>query len=273
MTFAVIETSNDLGQPVFLYAFSIGDATFRYTSSDADIIINGYKWKATAITDDGIKQSGDATVDTLSITVPSTLGPVALFQGTPPSQPIRIVISAMHEGDTEAVTIYAGEIVECDFPQPGTATFACDAIALSMERAGLRLGWQRNCPYALYDAGTCNADKTAHAIPMTIIANPTSNTITVQGLDAVADGVLNGGFIQWDHPQRGREYRSVEDQTAAVLTMFGLADGLYYGLSIIGYPGCNRTVSDCTNKFNNLDNYGGIPDLPGKSPFDGDPVF
>lgn len=272
MSYAQIETSNDQGTPVKLYAFTIGAASFRYTSSDSDIIINGYKWKAAAIDDDGIKQSGDSTIDTLTINCPSSLGPVTLFQGTPPSQPIRVTISAMHEGDAEAVTIYSGEVIQCDFPQPGHAALSCDAMALSMDRDGLRLTWQRNCPYALYDAGTCNADKTAHAVPMTVLTTTTA-TVDVQGLDAIADGWLNGGFIQWDHPQRGREYRSVESQAGATLTMFGLADGLYYGLAIIGYPGCKRTVADCTTKFNNLDNYGGIPDLPGKSPFDGDPVF
>jgi hypothetical protein len=55
--------------------------------------------------------------------------------------------------------------------------------------------------------------------------------------------------------------------------MFGLADGLYYGLAVNAYPGCNRTTTECVDKFDNLDNYGGVPDLPGKSPFDGDPVF
>lgn len=274
MTYSNIETSNDQGQPVRLYAFKLGTAVFRFTSSDQDIILNGYKWKATAIDDDGVKQSGDATVDTLTINCPSSIAPVALFQGTPPSNPITITIYALHEGDSEAITMYAGEVIQCDYPQPGAASLSCDAMAISMERSGLRLTWQRNCPYALYNPSTCKADKTAHAIPMTIMANPVGgNTIEVQGLDAFADGTMDGGFIEWDHPVRGKEFRSVEVHTGASLTMFGLSDGLYYGLAIVGYPGCKRTVDDCANKFNNLPNYGGIPDLPGKSPFDGNPVF
>lgn len=272
MTYAVIETSNDGGKPIYLYDFVLGAAHFRYSSSDQDLILNGYKWATAQITDDGVKQSGDATTDTLTITCASTIGPVSLFQGTPPSQPIMVNIYAYHDGDTDSVLCYAGQVMQIGYPQPGQATFSCDAIAISMLRDGLRLGWQRNCPYALYDKGTCNADETAHAIPMMVLET-TGNTATVSGLDAVADGTLNGGYMQWSHPVRGLEYRGIETQVGATITMFGLSDGLYYGLTVTGYPGCARTVSDCTTKFNNLDNYGGIPDMPGISPFNGDQVF
>jgi hypothetical protein len=39
------------------------------------------------------------------------------------------------------------------------------------------------------------------------------------------------------------------------------------------YPGCPRTTEACLTKFNNLDNYGGIPSMPPTSPFDGNPIF
>lgn len=272
MTFDTIETSNDEGRPVYLYAFTLGAATWRYTSSDADILLNGFKWKAVAISDDGVKISGDASTDSLTITAPSNIAPVQLFSGTPPSSSIMVAIYHFHEGDNQAVLGYMGELLQVDFPQPGTATMSIDTLSVTMQRDGLRLGWQRTCPYALYDAGTCNLDKTPFAVPAQILET-SPNTITVRGLEAIADGVMNGGFIEWTHPQRGTEFRGIETQVGQLLTMFGLADGLYYGLEIKVYPGCDRRADTCLNKFNNLDNFGGVPDMPGKSPFDGDPVY
>ena len=33
------------------------------------------------------------------------------------------------------------------------------------------------------------------------------------------------------------------------------------------YPGCDHTLNDCINKFDNRDNYGGFQWIPSKNPF------
>lgn len=272
MSYNDIELSDDEGRPIYLYAFTIGPATFRYTSSDADVQHGGYKWRAEPISDGGVKLTGEANVDTLEIECSSSLAPVTMFIGTPPSQPIIARIFRYHEADSEAILGYMGEVLQVNRPEPGRATITCDTINASMQRDGLRLSWQRTCPYALYEANTCRADKMAHVIPLTVF-DVQGNIVVFAGLDGVADNALDGGFIEWVHPVRGTEFRGIESQVGNSVEMFGLGDGLYYGLTVNAYPGCRRTTADCTDKFNNLDNYGGIPDLPGKSPFDGDPVF
>jgi uncharacterized phage protein (TIGR02218 family) len=272
MSFNVIESSDDSGRPIYLYSFALGAATWRYTSSDADVLIGGYTWKAVPISDNGVKLTGDANTDSLEITAPNSIAPVQMFIGTPPSQAVVVRIFHYHEADNEAVLGYIGEVMQINQPEPGRAMIVCDTISVSMQRDGLRLAWQRNCPYAVYDQLTCKADKATHALNL-VVFDTAGNTVTFTGLDATPDAFLDGGFLEWEHPSRGTEYRGIEKQTANVCEMFGLADGLYYGLTVKAYPGCNRTTGHCLDKFNNLDNYGGIPDLPGKSPFDGDPVF
>lgn len=272
MSFDSIEISNDEGRPIFLYSFTLGSAVWRYTSGDADVTLNGYKWSAVPISDDGVKLTGEAQTDSITITAPNTIAPAQMFIGTPPSQAIMVGIYHFHEGDDQAVLGYVGELIQVGQPQPGTATLTCNAISASMQRDGLRLGWQRTCPYALYDTLTCKAPKGEHAITCKVF-EIVGNNVTLSGLDDVADDTLAGGFIEWVDPSRGTEFRGIESQKGNTVGMFGLADGLYYGLELKAYPGCDRRASTCATKFNNLPNYGGIPDLPGKSPFDGDPVF
>jgi uncharacterized phage protein (TIGR02218 family) len=272
MTFAVIETSNDDGRPIYLYSFTLGSATWRYTSSDSDVTVNGYVWKAVPISDDGVKLTGDAVTDNLTITAPNTIAPVQMFFGSPPSQAIMVRIYHYHEGDTDSVLGYMGELTAVNQPQPGVAMLTCDSISASMRRDGLRLAWQRTCPYALYDAITCKVDKTVHGIKL-VVADVIGSTVYFNGFDGAADGRFDGGFIEWEHPSRGTEFLGIETQVGATCGMFGVTDGIYYGLEVMAYPGCNRTTSQCAVKFNNLDNFGGVPDMPGKSPFDGDPVF
>lgn len=272
MSFNPIEISNDEGRPVFLYSFSIGAASWRYTSGDADIIIDNYRWLAVPISDDGVKITGEAVTDSITITAPNTIAPVQMFIGTPPSQPIMVRIFHYHEGDSQAVLAYLGELVQVGQPRPGEAVLICDAIAVSMQRDGLRLGWQRTCPYALYDPLTCRVDKALHGTDATVF-EIVGNKVTMQGLNEKPDDYFAGGFIEWTDPIRGIEYRGIEEHKGNVVTMFGLADGLYYGLKVKAHAGCDRRPGTCSSKFNNLDNYGGVPDMPGKSPFDGDPVF
>jgi uncharacterized phage protein (TIGR02218 family) len=271
MTFAAIETSNDDGRPIYLYSFTLGAATWRYTSADADISVDGYQWKAMPISDDGVKLTGDAQTDNLTITAPNTIAPVQMFFGAPPSQTIMVRIYHYHEGDTQSILGYMGELLQVNQPSPGTATITCGTISASMQRDGLRLAWQRNCPYALYDELNCKVDKSQFG-QQVVVADVVGSTVYFQGMTG-ADGKFDGGFIQWEHPSRGTEFLGIEQQIGTACAMFGITDGLYYGLQVTAYPGCNRTTGDCTGKFNNLDNFGGIPDLPGKSPFDGNPVF
>ena len=272
MSFDQIENSNAEGRPVFLYSFNLGAATWRYTSSDEDRIVSGFKWTAVPISDDGIKLTGEATTDALAITAPSTIGPVQVFIGTPPSQEIIVNVWHLHEGDSEAALCYAGELAQVDFPQPGQAKMICHTLSASMQRDGLRFGWQRACPYAVYDELTCKVKKEDHGVAAVIIS-ASNGVVNAAELASKPDGTFIGGFIEWEHPVRGREYRGIEDHVGENITMFGLTDGLYYGLKVTAYPGCNRTAQMCRELFDNLDEFGGVPHMPGKSPFDGDPVF
>lgn len=272
MSFNDVENSNHGGRPVYMYSFTLGDTVWRYSSGDEDITASGHTWTAIAISDDGINLTGEAATDALKIRCPSDIGPVQVFIGTPPSVTIMVNVWHLHEGDGEVVLCYAGELGDVDFPFPGESTLTCHTLGATMQRDGLRFGWQRSCPYAVYDEMSCRVDKRAFGLNG-LIKTAVSGVVTADGFGDKPNGYLSGGFIEWDHPIRGREYRGIEEHVGDTITMFGLSDGLYPGLIVTAYPGCNRTSSTCANRFNNLLNYGGIPHMPGKSPFDGDPVF
>ena len=53
----------------------------------------------------------------------------------------------------------------------------------------------------------------------------------------------------------------------------GGTSGIPLGETIRVYPGCNRTAAMCLAKFDNLPNLRGDPNLMGKNPFNGNPVF
>lgn len=273
MTFAAYEASTEDAQPLALYRFTLGETVWRYTSADHDVMLqDGTVWSSVAISDEGIKQSGEAASDAMNITAPITIGPVQVHLTTPPAQAIQIVILRTHVGSTDVSAAWAGEVMQVNPVTPGQARLTCETTAVSMRREGLRLSWQRTCPYALYDPITCKVPKAAYATSIIVVAK-SGFTLGVQGASIHPDGWFNGGFLQWQHPVRGTEYRGISWHVGDTLTIFGTVDDIYEGLRATAYPGCSRTVSSCRDKFNNLVNYGGVPHMPGKSPFDGSPVF
>lgn len=268
------EVSSDAGLPGRAYRFTLGDAVWRYVTGPRDMIIQGHKWKAVPISDSGVKLTGDAVVDALTITAPDSIGPARLFIGTPPSGDVGVTIFVFHFDIPDDMSVeYEGDITQIDRPQPGTASITCESLYASMDRDGLRYGWQRACGYALYDQRSCRVNKADFAVEAVIENTTLDGLVTASAFGSKEDGWFIGGFLEWTHPVRGVEFRAIEEHTGSIIKMFGAADGLYPGLPVKAYPGCNRTSDHCINRFNNLVNYPGFIDLDGKSPFDGTPVF
>lgn len=268
MAFEPLEYSIEDGRPIYFYRFSLNDNFWRYTSADADIARNEVTWTAIPVADDGPNQTGEAVQDALRITISTEAVPAQLYMQYPPARPVQVAIFIGHEGDNQMRAIYQGEITQANVPQPGTMIFTCETIASTMAREGLRLGWQRSCPYALYDPVTCRVNKEAFKATATVLG-VNGNTVL---LSSLPNPNFGGGFVEWTDEVRGIERRGIESQEDYVIVMFGTADGIVEGMELNCYPGCARTTSACAS-FNNLPNYGGIPAFQGKSPFDGTTVF
>lgn len=272
MSFEPIEISNDAGQPGRAYMFKLGAAEWRYVSGPNDITLDGKLWRSVQISDDGVSITGEAQTDVLQITASDSIGPAQLFVGIPPSAVIEVMVYGFHYGDNNLIVEYIGEVNQVDRPVPGTAKLSCESLFASMERDGLRYGWQKACPYALYDSRTCKVDRNAFKLTATITA-AANGIVTSAAFATKPSGYFNGGLLIWEHPVRGTEMRSIEEHSGDQIRVFGSSQGLYPGLVADFFPGCKRTLDDCHNRFNNMPNYGGVPDMPGRSPFDGNPVF
>lgn len=271
MTFDAREKSLAGGQPLRLYEFQRGLIRFRYTNADRAIEFETQTFDPVAIGDDGIRQTGEPNADALTVNCPHDLPVATLFRGAPPADEVAVIIRDLHFGEAEAHIAFIGSIDGVRFPSPGRADISCQSLAASMRRPGLRLTYERGCPLSLYDHN-CRVNRDLFAVPATILSM-TGLTITAAAFAAFADDYFPGGYIEWSIGSGETDRRGVENQATDTLTLLGGTDGLAAGMSVTAYPGCPRTAVICDSRFNNILNYGGFPHLPGKSPFDGDPVF
>jgi uncharacterized phage protein (TIGR02218 family) len=266
MSYDAYESSLDSARPIRFYRFTLGSAVWRYTNADENLTIGGVTWKACAISDDGIRQSGEATSDSMTISAPNNIGPAAVFAVSAPASEISAEILMLHEGMTVPNVAYVGDVVQVNFSTPNGCRITCQTISASMRRQGLRLGWQRTCPYMHYDPLTCKVPKASHAVQCTV-QSVSGFQVTVD-ISGYGNQVFAGGFAEWVHPVRGLHAITIEAQTGNLLVMFDDTSDMYPGLQITIYKGCARTEDACKT-FNNILRYGGFSKMPGKSPYDG----
>lgn len=276
MAFTDIEISNNEGKPFRLYTLRWGNTIWRYTNADRVRewpAGSGNNFQPIAISDGGVRQSG-SDQDDFRVTLPQSAAIVDKFRGTPPSETIWLTVRKQHEGDAEAPAIYVGKVANVKRSEGRTtAEIRCIAISAAYKTNGLRIPWGRNCPYILYDFN-CRADKELFKVVAEVTAI-SGVEVTVDALGAWDEAQYIGGFLEWDADGLGTlERRAIEapggDRTFALL---GRTDGLEVGQTLSLYIGCAHVTSACDGVFDNLANYGGFPHIPGKSPFDGTPVF
>lgn len=275
MSFGARERSIAAGRPVRLYEFRRGALRWAYCSADRDITLLGGLFKATPISEDGVRLTGETTADVLTITAPGNLEVAQLYRGAPPSAEVALTMRDFNDGDGEAPdstrVVWVGSISGVRWPQPDRAEISCQSLSASMERPGLRLTWERSCPHTIYDR-RCGVDRNLFALA-TDVQTMDGARISNGALAAQPDGYFAGGFVEWSVGSGELDRRGVEAHTGSDLVLLGGTQGLVPGLAFTVYPGCRQTSVYCNATFNNIVNFGGFLHLPGKSPFDGDPIF
>lgn len=275
MSYDTIEISNTGGRPVALYTFQYGNTYWRYCTADEDQTVAGNTYLALAITDEGVTQGGSDQND-LRITTQADHPVALLFRNSQPSGKIWLTVRRWHIGDPDSETplLWSGTVVNATLLDKASVQMSCRSLGGSYDRQGLRLAWGRMCPHVLYGIGCNNGgsnNKSAHAYPR-VIASLDGVSFTVTSYSAPAEGSFTGGFVEWVRSDGSFDRRGIESQVGNYFQVLGSTDGLEVGTAVTLYPGCPRNTTGC-KLFNNLANYGGFPHLPGKSPFDGSPVF
>lgn len=266
------ELSVESGQPIRLYDFYRGPLHWMFTNYDRDIFIANKTYRSGyQITDSGIENSGDSQTDALTVTMAGDSDISQMFRVMAPSDAIKLVIWDSHHGEQDYLVSWVGTIQNVRWPTLFTCEISCTSIAASMDLPGLTLGWQRSCPYTLYDKN-CRVNEQAYRVNG-IIHTASGVTAVMQEAGAFPNHWFSGGYLEWEIASGVFERRGVRQQIGDTLLLLGGSHGLPAGQMIALYPGCYRTIETCDIKFNNLINYGGHPHLPGRSPFDGNPVF
>ena len=159
------------------------------------------------------------------------------------------------------INVFLGRIAEIDFGRSSVM------INMNDPRELLAIDMPRNvfsasCRYALFDGG-CTLTQSSFAVAASVTGNVNDQTINLTANNP--DDYFALGEIQFTSGANNGLRNMIRSWTKAggvaeLLTPmpFAVANGDTANL----YPGCNKTVSDCRDKFNNLANIGSEPFIP-----------
>jgi hypothetical protein len=277
MSFAAYEESTYHGEPVNLYLFRYGAGLteyYAYSDTEIPLTISGVTYAPVPLERDAFNSSGTLDKSDVSIHVDADNSVAEMFRVYAPTQPVTLVVRQGHIGDpdSEYNVVWTGRVLSCSWVD-SVATLTCEPVATSMQRTGLRRHYQYGCPHALYmgDAtGGCRADK-GDATRATTVSSVTGSLVTLPtGWNgAFAKQKFIGGMVEWNTPGGSVERRSilkVVDGTN-VVTMGGPIPDMEAGDAVAVVLGCNHQMTDCADLHNNINDFGGQPWIPTKSPF------
>jgi uncharacterized phage protein (TIGR02218 family) len=270
MTYDTRERSVQDGAPIELYEFTRGTTASRFTSADADFTLLGNTYTSETLLRSQIETSAERARNAITIECRREFEIAELFRVAPPTEVIGLVVKRTHRADADVAVIWTGRVLNCEW-SGARARLNCEPVHTSLRRPGLRRLYQRQCPHVLYrqGPGQCNVNRAAHST----VTTATAISGLVLSVAALASKPWAGGFVEWAAPGGVTERRFIESFSGLNLTLSQAFNGLQVGDTVTVSPGCDHTTSTCSTVYANLPNYGGMPFIPRKNPFDGTPVY
>ncbi|ENV57827.1 hypothetical protein F951_01200 [Acinetobacter soli CIP 110264] len=253
---------------------TIQNDIYRYTNYDFDLIVAGelYHSDGPIISRDGITLSLGVEVDNLSVTIDvtdeETFESLRIVQAFHNGQMDgarfkleRIFMDASTPTDTSAGTIklFEGRIIEPEFDRNTIhASVASDLDELNVQMP--RNLYQPSCSNTLFDHA-CGLNRENYVLETTISAGSTASRILCdihQPQGWFTQGVIE--FLEGGNKGLKRTIRLHEFDV--LLLTLPLLEDPEVGQRIKVYPGCDKRLETCQNRFNNFSRFRGAPFIP-----------
>lgn len=243
-----------------LYRFQQGNQIFNLTNSSVVEIWEGVAYEPVRVTRSGVKHTSDLSGFDIQITIDkeSPVVPLSIFRDSDNPLSLRVIRIRANE----EIGIWNGRVTNASIESPVEAKLECRPIIEIVDRSGLSPTYARECRHTLYRTG-CNVNIEQYREGGEITAQD-GPFVQIPLAESFPQGYFSLGFVEWGSVSRGI-MRQLPDG------WFELAEpfiNLSTPQAVNVYPGCNRTIDTCKNKFDNVENYGGFPWVPRKNPFD-----
>ncbi len=263
----IAESSIESGEPVELFRFDYGNASFTYTSGDTTVQHSGSTYTPEPIRRSELQLTADMEKSLLKLTTTKNNEIVQLFTPGTLSAILFVTVYRQHTTATDAnyVVLYKGRVTSCNTSEV-EAVLTCEPIFTSLKRQGLRRTYEPSCPLMLYSPA-CKVDKSLFAVTGPVSGFDGKKQLTVAAASTKADGWFTGGIVIAE----GKPHM-IANHIGSTLTLMRHMQGSTITGDVTLYPGCDHTRTTCATKFNNILNYAGFAWMSARNPFTGDSV-
>lgn len=256
-TFDDDETSVARSRPIDLFQFETPTASYRNTSHIVDVVYGGNTYTAITMSRGDQQLAQDPTGRELVVTLPITHEIVQRFCASGiPEHSVIITVSRLQANSGAAQQIHSGFAGGISI-DGHTALIRLPALTDDAMKIRLPvIAAQKTCVHILYD-NQCQVNR---------ITSSGQHSITaMSGKTATTDSAASGDFYVFGdivHLPTGQR-RMIVAQSGAVLTLDAPFVGAIVGDPVRIAPGCAHDIVTCRDKFNNVVNFVGMPNMNG----------
>lgn len=251
-------------EPIALYEFTHGGEKWYFTSSSEPHTYAFQTYTPIPILHEKIEVNTDLFKSTISINIGHGNDMSQRFVQRAFSKILYVTIYRMFGADR--IVEWAGRVLTVDV-EDEDIKMKCELASILMKKPALQRKYQKTCPHSLYGTA-CGALKESFALHNILVTDVSANglVITLNHDIAVGDKIYQAGILMTETNQYERmivDQDYVNDTVTIASPIWGLAAGDLVAL----YQGCDHTLTTCRDKFSNHLNFGGMPWIPSKNPF------
>lgn len=259
MSFDDDERSTSQNRPIDLYTITTPTITYRLTSHVADVTFGGNTYTATTMGRGNLQVGQDLTGREMIMYLPISHPLVQRFTASGiPEHSVIVTLLRMQAVSGQGAQQWTG-FAQSIAIDGHTALVRVPSVTEDAMKIRLPvISAQRLCNHTLYDS-LCGLDRAGFAIqpPTVFITGQSGNIVTVSSVAGSADERFKFGEAVHFNQQR----RMILDQVGTTLTLNAPFVGVNNGDGLVLYSGCDHSVTTCHDKFNNVINFGGMPNL------------
>jgi uncharacterized phage protein (TIGR02218 family) len=257
------EQSIEDSKPREGFEIVLPSVTYRLTSADQDLVIDGKTYRASPIArgELGISAVGSPTELAFTLPVSHALAQRYLLKLTPPKQ-IHVTVWRKQVRSGEVERVWAGYVTSMAVEGRLAHFRVPEGSGEIMLRRIPSITVGRQCPHVLYD-DQCQVDRNSFDVSTTVLSF-SARTVTVASIGGMPNDWAKFGELL--HVASG-ERMTVLTQTGTALTIQAPIGDMAIGDAVFVYAGCNHSIIECHNKFANRVNFGGFPSLPSNGQF------
>lgn len=239
-----------------------GGQEWTYTSADGAIVYGGKTYAPAPIKRGAVSYDSGVDAQSLDITISSISDPAAQYAASHPVEEIWVQVMRVHMGQSplEALVVFAGVILPATI-KGAAAKFQCVGMKHALRQQLPKWRIQPGCNVSVF-SDKCALDPDDHKISGTLDAASIDGlTLSASEFSAQDDGYYTLGHILVN----GHRRMIVEHSGSTVRLRYPIP-GVAAADAFSAWPGCDGAIETCRDKFNNVANFRGYPDLPTDNP-------